>query len=270
MRRQWALLLSSWCLLFLSQNVFASEHIEFTSLNSEMKVSGDLFMPPNVAGKVPAVIVVHGTAGVDDRTQYFATELPKAGIAAFVVDFKHGVFNNSGNRPPNAKFLPAAFAALRILQKRSDIDAAKIGIMGFSLGGGVALRTSLVENKSKWIGDEPGFKVHIAYYPGCRNFLQEVKRKSRIVAPIKVYWGTLDCYGAGKSCPKLRTALANVTNSELDLVEFEGAHHGFDGTYVGNYYDPGAIGGRGHSEGNAEYAKKARESSIAFLIKYLE
>jgi dienelactone hydrolase len=260
-------------LTMLSLTVFASshsEHIKFESLDSKMRVSGELFMPPNAVGKVPAVIVVHGTAGVDERTKYFARELPKTGIAVFMVDFKHGVFTDPSNRPLDGAFQPAAFAALRILRQRADIDGSKIGIMGFSLGGHLSLTTALVENKTKWIGEEPGFKVHVAYYPVCKYFLRKLKPESRIVAPIKAYWGTLDSYGDGQFCPQLKTALAPVTNSEVDLVEYEGAYHGFDSSSVGEFYDPVAIAGRGYIAGNASYAKKAREESIKFLIKYLQ
>jgi dienelactone hydrolase len=127
------LLLSSLCLIFLSLNVFAGERIKFKSLDSQMKVSGELFLPVDVAGKVPAVIVVHGTAGIDERTKYFAKELPQSGIAVFMVNFQSGVFTSPRNRPPNDRFQPAAFAALRILRGRREIDGSRIGIMGFSL-----------------------------------------------------------------------------------------------------------------------------------------
>ena len=49
-------------------------------------VVGTLRLPPGEAERVPAMVVAHGSAGVDEREQAWAERLIKAGIAAFVVD----------------------------------------------------------------------------------------------------------------------------------------------------------------------------------------
>lgn len=256
--------------LFVSFPALGQERIEFPALDGSMNVSGELFLPQGASGKVPAMVVVHGTGGVDDRTRFFAKELPKQGIAAFVVDFKKGVFTSPTDRPRNAAFRPAAYAALRILRTRPEIDPARIGIMGFSLGGHLTLTTSLVENQTRWIGTEPGFRVHVAYYPGCRFFIPQLTAASKIEAPLLAFWGTLDSYGDGEYCPKLKDALTSVAKQELDLVAYENAHHGFDGSYNGSYNDPAAINGRGRSTPDPAYAAKARLHTVDFLKRHLK
>lgn len=260
--------------LFLvsTAKTFAGEVIAFQSLDekSKMNVSGELFLPAGVVGRIPAMVVVHGTGGIDGRTRYFAGELPKLNIAAFIVDFKTGIFTSPADRPTNDNFLPAAFSALKVLRGRNDIAPDNIGIMGFSLGGHLTMTTSFDENKTRWIGREQGFKVHVAYYPGCRFLISKLRWETKIAAPVNVYWGTADSYGDGEHCPNLRREMASRTDSELDFVPFGGAHHGFDGTFTGSFYDPAAINRQGYMTGHPEFAKQARERSIAFLTKHLK
>lgn len=267
------LLKSIFFLLILGSYSYSSEIIKFVSLDKDkpQNVSGELFLPKDLKGKVPAMIVVHGTGGIDDRTKYFSENLPKFGIAVFEVDFKSGVFSSPSDRPPVESFLPMSFAALNILSNNPNIDPKKIGIMGFSLGGALTTISSLHENKNKWIGkDKEGFKVHVAYYPVCRYFLSKLESSSQIKSPIKVYWGTKDSYGDGEHCPKLKDRLLTISKSEVELESFEDGHHGFDGTINISFNDPAAIGGRATVMGNGAFAEKARKSSIEFITKHLK
>jgi len=268
-----SLLKSFFFLLFLNSYSYSGEIIKFVSLDKDklQNVSGELFLPKEFKGKVPAMIVVHGTGGIDNRTKYFADNLPKFGIAVFMVDFKTGVFTSPKDRLPGDDFQPFAFAALKTLRQNSNIDQNKIGIMGFSLGGNITLTSALMEYKSKWLGEtQNGFKVHVAYYPGCKFFLRKIKSNSQIQAPLKVYWGTKDSYGDGEYCPKLKNELSEISKNPVELESFEGGHHGFDGLKTISYYDPAAINTNGYSEANSDFANKARQSSIEFIIKYLK
>lgn len=260
-------------ILFLSSYSYSGEIIKFASLDKDKphNISGELFLPQEIKGRVPAMIVVHGTGGVDDRTKYFSDNLPKFGVAVFTVDFKSGIFSSPSDRPPIDSFLPMGFAALDILRNNPYIDSKNIGIMGFSLGGALTTISSLQENKNKWIGkDKEGFKVHVAYYPVCRYFLSKLESSSQIKSPIKVYWGTKDSYGDGEHCPKLKERLLTISKSEVELESFEDGYHGFDGTVNVTYNDPAAIGGRATVMGNNIFAEKARKSSIDFIIKNLK
>lgn len=263
-------LLFAFALLTLQAS--AGETIKFESLDPAhlYHMSGELYMPANVTDPVPAMVVVHGTGGVDERTDYFAKELPKMGVAAFVVDYKSGNFTNPTDRPSNDSFIGASFAALKLLESRSAIKSDKIGIMGFSLGGQQTLSTTLQKYKVEFIGtDAPGFKVHIAFYPGCRYFLKKIKEDTKIVAPLEVFWGTKDSYGDGDACPKMADALANATHSELKLVPFEGASHGFDGIKTGYFKEPAISAPRAYIESNPVYGVQARKQALEFIDKYL-
>ena len=50
-------------------------------------VWGDLLMPKNINGKVPALVIMHGSAGVEPwAADLWAAKLNPAGAAVFVVD----------------------------------------------------------------------------------------------------------------------------------------------------------------------------------------
>ena len=83
---------------------------------------------------IPAVVIVHGSNGIDSRGPSYATELNKAGIATLEIDMwaPRGVVG-AANRPRGVpETLPDAYGAFKYLASLPGIDAKRIGIMGFS------------------------------------------------------------------------------------------------------------------------------------------
>ena len=73
--------------------------------------SGSLTLPEGDQAPVPVVVLVHGSAGVDDRYAFHRPALLEAGIGTFEVDFKTNVFTALIDRPPIATFQPWAAGA---------------------------------------------------------------------------------------------------------------------------------------------------------------
>jgi dienelactone hydrolase len=112
------------------------ENLRFTGLeNPNRQFSGNLTLPRSHKGPAPVVVLVHGTAGVDSRYAFHRPALLDAGIGTFEVDFKTNIFTSGSDRPPIATFQPWAFGALKALRSHPLVDANRIAIMGFSLGG---------------------------------------------------------------------------------------------------------------------------------------
>ena len=120
-------------------------------------ISGTLKMPQEVAGKVPAVIILHGAGGVNDYYFEVADILNEMGIVAFVVDsfgprgIASGVdilkklFHSYSTR------ISDAYAALELLSTHPKIDKRKIAVMGYSHGAAVALFDEDRGNKNRGI-----------------------------------------------------------------------------------------------------------------------
>ena len=244
--------------------------IGFSSLDNSHphKVSGTLYLPVNPAGPVPAIVMIHGTTGIDQRGELYRQPLLDAGIAIFEVDFKTGIYNGPLDRPKPDTFLPMAFAALKELRKLPSIDPKRVGLMGFSLGGNIGLRTAMESNIKQWIGDDKGFVAFALFYPVCNHFTKDFEKSgSKLTGgPIIIFYGTEDSYGEGKAVPELKDLLATKYSFQLQTVEYPGATHGFnrDGPDL-NYIDPAAKGMRGHVKWNPEAAHDSITKVVAFL-----
>ena len=113
-----------------------SRPLRFTSAETEL--AGEL-TPPAGPGPHPAVILLHG-AGWGTRNFYAAhvEAFVEAGLATFVFD-RRGE-GESGGSPEQDIFAFAddAVAAFHFLQARSEIDATRVGLWGYSNGAWVA------------------------------------------------------------------------------------------------------------------------------------
>lgn len=234
---------------------------------------GTLSLPAHVQGRVPAVVMIHGTNGPDERYTYHTRKLLDAGIAVFAMDFKTGVFTGPKDRPSIGTYTPMTFAALRALRKQPNIDPDRIGIIGFSLGGTIAVRSTQLRSTTGHLrkGEKP-FAAHVGYYPICGGLIQEYNvhvapEKTLIGGPLFIAVGAEDTYGVGESCPKLTEKVNKIKPGHATIMVLEGVHHGFDGTANVSIYDPLAKGDRAVIRPNSAAAQKATQASTAFLLK---
>lgn len=244
--------------------------IIFYSLDTRhpYRVSGTLYLPETASGPIPAIVLVHGTMGIDQRSLLYRQPLLNAGIGVFEVDFKTGIYRGSTDRPKPDTFVPLAFAALKELRRLPSIDANRIGIMGFSLGGNIVLRTAMETNVQEWMGADKGFVAFVMFYPVCDHFTKEFEESgSKLTGgPMIIFYGTDDSFGEGKAVPALKSLLAKKYNFQLITVEYPGATHGFnlDGPEM-TLFDPAAKGMKAHIKWDPEAAHDSVTKVVAFL-----
>jgi dienelactone hydrolase len=256
-------------------SAFSSQtKIDFSSLNPNQpyKLSGTLYLPENASRPVPAIVLVHGTMGIDQRGELYRQPLLDVGIGIFEIDFKTGIFSSPMDRPKPDAFLPMAFAALKKLRKLSSVDPNRIGIMGFSLGGNIALRTAMETNVKRWIGDDKGFAAFVMFYPVCNHFTKEFEDSgSKLTGgPMIVFYGSEDAFGEDKAVPELKNTLAKKYNFKLATVEYPGATHGFnlDAPEM-TAFDPAAKGMRVHIKWDPDAANDSVTKVVTFLRENL-
>jgi dienelactone hydrolase len=138
-----------------------------------VKVVGYLYLPSGEKGPVPAMILKHGSAGLTgvqgDNIRKWATRLNEWGVAAFVVDSfgPRGIADSARDQGKLRSLadLADAFAALKVLAADPRIDAGRIGIIGWSRGGAIAMETALESARLAVLAPgDPKFAAHIVFY----------------------------------------------------------------------------------------------------------
>lgn len=103
-----------------------------------------IVIEPHVEGQVPAVLLLHGFASqkdeVGDMYKRLAAALGSQEIASLRIDFR-GWGESAGQMVESSVQgqVEDAAAAYQYLTQLTFVDPARIGVVGFSLGGGIAI-----------------------------------------------------------------------------------------------------------------------------------
>src|SRR5437660_8063799 len=93
-------------------------------------VAGRLAVPQGQAPR-PAVVICHGSDGVDGRGEFHARALRAGGLATLEIDMwaARGTVRGAAARPASPLLtLPDAFGALTFLRAQPEVAQARIGI----------------------------------------------------------------------------------------------------------------------------------------------
>jgi dienelactone hydrolase len=210
-------------------------YVNYVSLDPDrpLTVSAQLCMPDEISGKVPAVVIAHGSAGIGSRGLFYAAEINKAGIATLEIDMwaARGWFGGVSGRPLGVpETLPDAYGALKFLSLQPHIDTQSIGILGFSWGGIVALLCATQPYTQLFTQGELNFAAHVANYPVCwlYNQVPGYEFSSFTGAPVLIQAGELDAYDNPDTCTNLVESLAAAERSFISLKLYKGATHAWD------------------------------------------
>jgi dienelactone hydrolase len=187
---------------------------------------GDLGLPPTGAGRVPAVIFVHGSEGVGPREARWAEELAGIGVAAFIVDSLTGRgFKKVTAELSSGAMIVDAYRALGVLATHPRIDPSRIALMGGSRGGVVTLYASLARFRRMHGPAGLEFAAYLPFYPGCVVDYIEAEQVSD--RPIRIHHGAADDWSQVGPCREYALRLRRARKDVL-MTEYPGAHHAFD------------------------------------------
>ncbi|MHB8530497.1 MAG: dienelactone hydrolase family protein [Caulobacteraceae bacterium] len=237
-----------------------------------LTVAGKLSVPTKAEGALDrsaAVLICHGSDGVDGRGEFHAGALHAAGIATLEIDMwaARGTVRGAAARPASpVDTLPDAFAALAFLAVQPELDPGRIGIMGFSWGGAVSLLAARRRSR-----DGLTFAAHAALYPVCWAYTRvpAMALTELTGAPILIQTGEADAYDAPGAGETLAASLRAAGWAKVRAIAHPGATHGFDRDLPAQTItDPFAHEGRGGSvlmEFHEAAATAAREEIVRFL-----
>lgn len=142
---------SLFAICFLATSAFAAgpEPVSFSSGGETAK--GLLYTPAG-AGKHPAIVVIHEWWGLNDWVKEQAADLAQHGYVALAVDLYRGqvaidpeMAHELMRGLPQDRGVRDLVSAVSYLQSRPDVDGAKIGAIGWCMGGGYALQLAIHE-----------------------------------------------------------------------------------------------------------------------------
>lgn len=198
-------------------------------------VFGTLRLPGAASGRVPAMVIAHGSGGVsDDREFWWSKELAGIGVAGFVVDSftPRGIMSTAKDQSQlsTAANVADALAALKLLATHPRIDPERIGVMGFSKGGQVALYTAIEPFRRAVIGDGARFAVHVPLYPYCNDWMVS----ERVTGGAMLFLlGAKDDYTPPEPCREYADWFKSKGVS-ANVVVYPDAYHGFDASGTPN------------------------------------
>jgi dienelactone hydrolase len=232
---------------------------------------------PAGAGPFPAVVLLHTCAGIQPHIDEWARRLTAAGYAAMVVDSftPRGAKIVCGNWAVGVGEVTAdAFAALARLRARSDIDARRVAVMGFSYGAMAALRTASASTRRASLGAAPGFAASVALYPYCTPILLSeqipphvrerlTNLQNDVDTPLLILIGGADDETPARQCVEPAEQLARA-GRPVTIKVYPGVTHAFDQSNLP------AAGYRTAGGSLYRYDRAATEDAATTSVRFLE
>lgn len=110
--------------------------------SDRLRLDGDLYLPDDPNGRpLPAVISASGYTGLKDiHPARFARALTPHGYACLAIDYRgHGYSEGERGRLVPQEQVEDIRSAVSFMAAQPEIDAGRIGLLGWALGGGVVL-----------------------------------------------------------------------------------------------------------------------------------
>jgi dienelactone hydrolase len=206
-------------------------------------ISGELSLPREGAGRLPAVILLHPCTGVSPNVEDWAKELNRMGIASFLLDSFSGrgidEVCTSMSRLSMGSRVVDTYRALEILATHPRIDPSRIALLGFSHGGRVTLQACMKRFRKIRLSPEREFAAYLAFYPGGCNvtLLESTDIGDR---PIRIFHGSDDDWTPIGPC-RAYIGRLNQAGKDAGLLEYAGAQHAFDIRTAQNKYLPRVV-----------------------------
>jgi len=181
------------------------------------------------SGRLPLVVLQHGSAGMTPNVEMWARELNKIGVSTFALDGFTGrgltEVNTNHALLGRLNFILDIYRALDVLAKHPSVDPARIALMGFSRGGQATLYASLNRFHRLWNRSGVEFAAYVPFYPDCMTKFQS--DTDVVGRPVRIFGGTRDDYNPIAAC-KAYVERLRAAGADVQLTEYPNASHAFD------------------------------------------
>ena len=224
----------------------AQQTVNFVSLDGKTNLTAHLSRPEGDAPR-PALVLMHGCSGLLNTGgrilpiyRAWMRALVVQGYVVLTVDSasSRGLGQTCSASPERITMWrdrpKDAYAALQYLQTQPFVQAGRVGLMGWSQGGGALLLSINARSFGRPADLAQDFKVAVAFYPGgCSERLQsrpytQVESGSWTTqVPLLVLSGEADTWTPFPPCEAF-IAGAKARGSPVELKSYPSAMHAFD------------------------------------------
>jgi dienelactone hydrolase len=224
----------------------ALETVHFASLDGKTNLTAYLGRHPGDAPR-PAVVLMHGCSGLlNPEGRIFGLyrawmrALFAKGYDVLTVDSasSRGFGQTCTTGPDRITMYrdrpKDAYAALQYLQAQPQVRPDRIGLMGWSQGGAIALLSINDKSIGRPAALAQDFVAAVAFYPGACSERQQSKPFTQVepqqwttAIPLLVLFGEADVWTLFPPCEAFISA-AKARGNPVELKSYPSAVHGFD------------------------------------------
>ena len=242
----------------------AGKWVTFSSVGGEIR--GYLAMPDS-SDPVPGLVMAHENLGVTEHRQEVTRRLADAGFATLTVD----LFSRAGGPPTDFsspderrvkaflqatddQAVPDMLAGLRYLRGIDAVAGARVGTIGFCMGGGTSLVASCLGDAFKACAILYALPVLPAAYTEAGRALSRVAIAPALRCPLQAHFGEADQVIPLDQVRALDAA-ARESGQPVEFHLYPGANHAYHDDTHPNYH--------------AEAATLSWERTLAFFRERL-
>jgi len=224
-------LLCAACALMLRANPGKTQTVSYKS--GEETVSAYLALPEG-GGRHPGLLVIHEWWGLNDQVKSDAQKLAAQGYVALAPDLYRGKVAATPDEAhelmrglPDDRGLRDLEAAFAYLAARADVNAAKIGSVGWCMGGGWSIKLAV---------NEPRLAACAVNYGSLPTDPANI---GKIKAPVLGNFGADDRGIPPEAVHAFDSAMKSAGKS-IDVKVYDGAGHAFENPNNKDGYRPQA------------------------------
>ena len=217
-----AVVIGWWLVVLTSASLSAAVRTETVSLRSGDQTVSAYLAAPAGAGPRPAVVVIHEWWGLNDWVKDQVVRFAGEGFVALAVDLYRGKVVYDPNLAhelsrglPQDQALRDLEAAFAYLASRPDVSPAKIGSVGWCMGGGFSLLLAV---------HEPKLAACVVNYGALPTDKAEM---AQIQAPVLGNFGG-DDRGIPPSAVQAFEQAMKAAGKSVDVKVYDGAGHAFE------------------------------------------
>jgi dienelactone hydrolase len=247
--------------------------VNFPSQDEELTGGAPTTVPavllrPAGEGPFGAIVLLHGCGGLfrGPRDLDWGLRLQTLGLVVLMPDSfgPRGVSEVCTGAYPKVRAsrerVGDAYGALAYLQALPFVRTDRVGIIGWSHGGGAVLHAMAMPSlPSRIRGD---FRVAIAFYPPCRRLLE--RRDFAPRAPLTILIGEDDDWSPAAPCVSL--AERDGARDTMSVVTYPGALHDFDAPDMPVHVRRGVRTGSGTATLGTDPAARAAAIEVVTAI----